>query len=86
MWKIENLEWRKYLAYNIICGYIRYNEPKGYKALEFIMGCLRLYALKYYYRLEIEYCSYYHHHQIAKNGHPTFVMMLISETLDHIVS
>jgi hypothetical protein len=22
MWKIEDLEWREYLVYNIICGYI----------------------------------------------------------------
>jgi hypothetical protein len=22
MWKIEDLEWREYLAYSIICGYI----------------------------------------------------------------
>jgi len=40
MWKIENLEWREYLAYNIIYGYIWYNEPKGYGALEFIVGFL----------------------------------------------
>jgi hypothetical protein len=32
MWKIEDLEWRKYLTYSIICGYIRYNEPKGWNA------------------------------------------------------
>ncbi len=39
MWKIEDLEWREYLAYSIICGYIWYNEPKGYGALEFAMDC-----------------------------------------------
>ncbi len=55
MWKIEDLEWREYLAYNIIYGYIQYNEPKGYRMLKFTMGCLRLYALRYYYKLEIKY-------------------------------
>ncbi len=38
MQKIEDLEWREYLAYNIIYGYIRYNEPKSYGTLEFIVG------------------------------------------------
>jgi hypothetical protein len=38
MWKIEDLEWRKYLAYSISCGYIQYNEPKGYGVLEFYSG------------------------------------------------
>jgi hypothetical protein len=61
MWKIEDLESKEYLAHNIIYGYIWYNEPKGYGALEFTVGCLGLYALKYYCKLEIEYCSYYHH-------------------------
>jgi hypothetical protein len=32
MWKIEDLEWREYLAYSIICGYIRYNEAKGWNS------------------------------------------------------
>jgi hypothetical protein len=44
MWKIEDLEWRDYLTYSIICGYIQYNEPKGYGMLEFTVGCLGLYA------------------------------------------
>jgi len=68
MWKIENLEWKEYLTCSIICGYIQYNELKGYKMLEFIVGCLRLYALRYYCRLEIKYYSHYHHHQIARCG------------------
>ncbi len=86
MWKIEDLEWREYLTYSIIYGYIWYNEPKGYGALKFIVGCLGLYALRYYCRLEIEYCSYYHCHQITTCGHSTFAMMPISEALDHVVS
>jgi hypothetical protein len=57
MWKIEDLEWRDCLAYSIISSYIQYNEPKGYGVLKFTVGCLGLYALRYYCRLEIEYCS-----------------------------
>jgi hypothetical protein len=86
MWKIKDLEWRKYLTYIIIYGYIRYNEPKGYGVLEFTMGYLGLYALKYYCRLKIEYCSYYHRHQIVICGHLTFVMTLISKVPNHVMS
>jgi hypothetical protein len=86
MWKIEDLEWREYLAYSIICGYIWDIEPKGYRALNFIVDYLGLYALRYYYRLEIEYCSYYHRHQIARCGRLTFAMMPIIETSGHVVS
>jgi len=35
MWKIKNLDWMEYLIYNIIYGYIWYNESKGYGVLEF---------------------------------------------------
>ncbi len=35
MWKIKNLDWIEYLTYNIIYGYIWYNESKGYGVLEF---------------------------------------------------
>jgi hypothetical protein len=86
MWKIEDLDWREYLVYSIIYGYIQYNEPKGYKVLEFTMGYLGLYALRYYCRLEIKYCNYYHHHQIIECGHQTFVMTPFNEALDHVVS
>jgi hypothetical protein len=86
MWKIKDLEWREYLAYSIICGYIWYNEPKGYEAMEFTMGYLGLYALRYYHKLEIEYCSYYRRHQIIRCGCPTFTMMPISEVSDHVVN
>ncbi len=65
---------------------MKQNEPKGYIALEFTMGCLGLYALRYYYRLEIKYCSYYHCHQIARCGCPTFTMTPISEAPDHVVN
>jgi hypothetical protein len=58
MWKIEDLEWRGYLVYNTICGYIQYNGPKAYGMLDFTVSYLGLYALKYYYILKIEYCNY----------------------------
>ncbi len=45
MWVIDDLEWREYLAYNIVCCYILYHQPGGYGTLEFELGCLRLYAL-----------------------------------------
>ncbi len=58
MWKIDNLEWREYLTYNIICYYIQYHEPRGYGMLEFTIRCLSIYTLHYYYRLEIDYERY----------------------------
>jgi hypothetical protein len=45
MWAIDDLEWKEYLAYNIVCCYIKNHQPRGYGALEFEVGCLRLYAL-----------------------------------------
>ncbi len=86
MWKIEDLEWREYLAL------ISSVDTYGTMNLR-VMECWNiqwvvwgLYALKYYYRLEIEYSNYYHHHQIAKCGCLTFVIMPISETLDDVAS
>ncbi len=38
MWKIEDLEWKKYLAYSIIYGYIQYNEPRGYGVYNGLFG------------------------------------------------
>jgi hypothetical protein len=45
MWKIDNLEWKKSLSYNIIYYYIQYHESHGYGIMEFIMGSLGIYAL-----------------------------------------
>jgi hypothetical protein len=55
MWAIEDLEWRKFLAYNIVCCYIQYHKPRRYGVLEFEVGFLRFYALRYYCRLEYAY-------------------------------
>jgi hypothetical protein len=45
MWAINDLEWKEYLAYNIVCCYIQYHQPREYGALEFEVGCLGLYVL-----------------------------------------
>jgi len=55
MWVVKDLEWREFLAYNIVCCYIQYHQLKGYGVLEFEVGYLGLYALRYYYRLEYAY-------------------------------
>jgi len=55
MWKIEDLEWREYLAYNIICCYMQYHELLGYEVIEFEIRCLGVYGLRYYCRLECDY-------------------------------
>ncbi len=62
MWAIQDLEWREYLTYSIICCYIRYHEPRGYGVLELEVGYLGIYAIKYYYRLECDYRDYFHCH------------------------
>jgi hypothetical protein len=55
MWVVNDLEWREFLAYNIVCCYIQYHHPKGYGVLEFKVGHMGLYALRYYCRLEYAY-------------------------------
>jgi hypothetical protein len=62
MQEIDDLEWREYLTYNVICCYVHYRKPRGYDALEFEPCCLGLYALQYYYKLEIAFEDYYYHH------------------------
>ncbi len=86
MWNIDDLEWREYLANNIICYYIQYYKPHGYVIMEFTMGCLRAYALRYYYRRKIEYRSSYHCHQTACIRRPTFAMIPMSKILDHVIN
>jgi len=46
MWVIEDLEWREFLAYNMICCNIQYHQPRGYGILKFEVGSLGLYALR----------------------------------------
>jgi hypothetical protein len=33
MWIVEDLEWKTFLAYSIICCYIQYHQPRGYEML-----------------------------------------------------
>ncbi len=54
--------------------------------LEFEMGCLELYALKYYYRLKYAYHEYYHWHQIVISSRPTFAMTRMETIPNHVVS
>ncbi len=86
MWTVEDLEWRKFLAYNIICCYIQYHQPRGYGALEFEEGCLRLYALRYYCIIEYAYKEYYHRHWIVASNKPTFAIMQMETIPNHVVS
>jgi hypothetical protein len=74
MWKIQDREFCEYLAYNIMCGYIIFNDRRGYGVLEHLMGCLGAYALCYYCKLEVAYNKYYLKHTMAINHKPTFVM------------
>jgi hypothetical protein len=62
MWAINDLVWREYLTYNIVCCYIQYHQPRGYRALKFEVNRLGLYALQYYCKLEITFKDYYRHH------------------------
>jgi hypothetical protein len=55
MWVVEDLEWKKILAYSIVCCYIQYHQSRAYKILEFEVGYLGLYSLRYYCRLEHSY-------------------------------
>ncbi len=84
MWKIIHLEWKEYLAYSIICCYIQYHEPCGYEMLEFTIGCLGVYVLRYYCKLEIDYWNYYNQHQTMLFGQPTFAMKWMEDRLNHV--
>jgi hypothetical protein len=59
MWVIDYLKWKEYLAYNIVCYYVQYHQPRGYGALKFEVGCLGLYALQYCCKLKIAFENYY---------------------------
>jgi hypothetical protein len=74
MWKIQDREFWEYLAYNIICGYIVFNDRCGYGVLEHLTSCLGVYMLQYYYKLEVVYNKYYLKHTIAVGHKLTYVM------------
>jgi hypothetical protein len=81
MWKIHDKEFCEYLAYNIQCGYIVFNDNHGYGVLEHLMGCLSAYALWYYCKLEVAYNKYYLKHMTIVSHKPTFVMAPILDTI-----
>jgi hypothetical protein len=53
MWKIQYVEFWKYSVYDTICKYIIFNGNFGYGRLEELIGCLGVYALWHYYKMEI---------------------------------
>ncbi len=86
MWVIEDLECREFQAYNIMCYYIQYHQPRGYGVLKFEVGYLGLYALRYNCRLEYSYQEYYHRHHIVVFSNLTFAMTRMETIPNHVVS
>jgi len=56
-WKIQDMEFWEYLAYNILCGYIVFNNGHGYGRFEHLTSCLGGYALEYCYKLKVAYIT-----------------------------
>ncbi len=54
--------------------------------LEFEVGCLGFYVLKYYCRLKFAYQEYYHQQKIVISSILTFAMTQMETILDHVVS
>jgi len=52
--------------------------------LEHFTCCLRVYALQYYYKLEMAYNKYYFKHTTVVNHKPSFVMAKEDPILDTI--
>ncbi len=74
IWKIQDREFWEYLAYNILCSYIFFNDNRGYGVLEHLISYLGAYALRYYCKLEVVYNKYYLKHTMIISHKPTFVM------------
>jgi hypothetical protein len=45
MWNIYDEEFLEYLAYNIIYGYIIFNDGHDYGMLEHLIRCLAMYVM-----------------------------------------
>jgi hypothetical protein len=52
------IKFREYFTYNILYGYIIFNDAHGYGVLEHLIGCLGVYVLQYYHKLEVAYNKY----------------------------
>jgi hypothetical protein len=55
--KIQDREFWEYLAYNIFCGYIVFNNGHGYGILKHFIGCLGAYELQYCCKLKVAYIT-----------------------------
>ncbi len=84
MCKVQGKEFQEYLMYNIFCGYIIFNDGRGYGMLEHLTSCLGAYALWYYYKLEVVYDKYDLKHTVTISHKPTFVMARKDPILDTI--
>jgi hypothetical protein len=84
MWKIQDREFQEYLEYNIIYGYIVFNNTRGYGLLEHLIGYMGVYVLQYYYKLEVAYSKYYLKHTTIVSHKLTFVMAKRDLILDII--
>lgn len=57
---------------SIICGYNDFNESHGYGRLKYLIGCLGVYAMHYYCKLEVVIISFKLHNlvnQASKQVH-----------------
>jgi hypothetical protein len=45
MWKMQDKEFQEYLAYNIFCYYIVFNDGHGYGVLEYMSNYMGAYVL-----------------------------------------
>lgn len=86
MWAIDDLEWKEYLTYSIVCCYIQYHQPRGYGALEFEVSYWGLYAFWYNCKLEITFKDYYHHYQTSTSSKPTFATARMEAIPNHVES
>ncbi len=68
------IEFQEYFTYNILYGYIIFNDGRGYGVLEHLIGCLGVYVLQYYHRLEVAYNKYLFTYTIVVSHKPNFVM------------
>ncbi len=57
MWVIDNIEFKEYLVYNMIYGYFIF-DGRTYGRLDNELGCPRVYAICYYFKLEVAYYQY----------------------------
>ncbi len=57
MWTIYDIELKGYLVYSLICGYFIF-DAQAYGRFEYELGYPGVYALHYYFKLEVAYHQY----------------------------